>query len=119
MTTDYVAVPRSASVADGVRALRGFEGDPETVTEIYLIDEHEVLEGVVPLARLVLARPETRLEVLSESRFVSVRGDQHQNDVAELFDKYNLRALPVVDKSGKLVGIVEADHVIAFLRARA
>ncbi len=119
MTTDYVAVPKSASVADGIRALRGFEGDPETVTEIYLIDEHEILEGVVPLARLVLARPETRLEVLAEPRFVSVRGDQHQNDVAELFDKYNLRALPVVDKSGKLVGIVEADHVIAFLRARA
>jgi CBS domain-containing protein len=119
MTTDYVAVPKTASVADAIRALRGFEGDPETVTEIYLIDENEVLEGVVPLARLVLARSETRLEVLAEPRFVSVRADQHQNDVAELFDKYNLRALPVVDKSGKLVGVVEADHVIAFLRARA
>ncbi len=119
MTTEYVAVPKAATVADGIRALRGFEGDPETITEVYLIDEHEVLQGVVPLARLVLARPETRLEFLSEPRFVSVRGDQHENDVAELFDKYNLRALPVVDKSGKLVGVVEADHVIAFLRARA
>ncbi|HZZ38547.1 MAG TPA: CBS domain-containing protein [Acidobacteriaceae bacterium] len=119
MTTEYVAVPKSATVADGIRALRGFEGDPETITEVYLIDEQEVLQGVVPLAHLVLARPETRLEVLTEQRFVSVRGDQHQNDVAELFDKYNLRALPVVDKSGRLVGVVEADHVIAFLRARA
>ncbi|HEX3662109.1 MAG TPA: CBS domain-containing protein [Acidobacteriaceae bacterium] len=119
MTTGYVAVPRTATVADGIRALRGFEGDPETITEIYLVDEQETLQGVVPLARLVLARPETRLEVLTEPRFVSVRGDQHENDVAELFDKYNLRALPVVDKSGKLVGVVEADHVIAFLRSRA
>jgi magnesium transporter len=119
MTTEYVAVPQSATVADGIRALRGFEGDPETITEIYLIDSSEVLRGVVPLARLVLARPETRLEVLPEPRFISVRFDQHQNDVAELFDKYNLRALPVVDKAGKLVGVVEADHVIAFLRARA
>ena len=119
MTTEYVAVPKTATVADGIRALRGFEGDPETVTELYLVDEHEVLQGVVPLARLVLARPETRLEVLTEPRFVSVPSDRHENDVAELFDKYNLRALPVVDKSGKLVGVVEADHVIAFLRARA
>ncbi|MGA7523278.1 MAG: CBS domain-containing protein [Acidobacteriaceae bacterium] len=119
MTTDYVAVPKTATVADGIRALRGFEGDPETVTEIYLIDENEALQGVVPLARLVLARPETRLEVLTDPRFVSVHADQHQNEVAELFDKYNLRALPVVDTSGKLVGVVEADHVIAFLRARA
>ncbi len=118
MTTEYVAVPQSAMVADGIRALRGFEGDPETITEIYLIDSGEILRGVVPLARLVLARPETRLEVLAESRFISVQAHQHENEVAELFDKYNLRALPVVDDAGKLVGVVEADHVIAFLRSR-
>jgi CBS domain-containing protein/sporulation protein YlmC with PRC-barrel domain len=118
MTTEYVAVPQSATVADAIRALRGFEGDPETITEVYLIDSGEVLKGVVPLARLVLARPETRLEVLSEARFISVLSNQHENEVAELFDKYNLRALPVVDKGGKLVGAVEADHVIAFLRSR-
>jgi len=118
MTTEYVAVPVSATVADGIRALRGFEGDPETITEIYLIDSGEVLRGVVPLARLVLARPEARLEVLTEPRFICVEFDQHENEVAELFDKYNLRALPVIDKAGKLVGVVEADHVIAFLRAR-
>jgi CBS domain-containing protein/sporulation protein YlmC with PRC-barrel domain len=118
MTTEYVAVPQSATVADAIRALRGFEGDPETITEVYLIDSGEVLKGVVPLARLVLARPETRLEVLAEPRFISVQWNQHENEVAELFDKYNLRALPVVDKEGKLVGAVEADHVIAFLRSR-
>ena len=118
MTTEYVAVPQSAAVADAIRALRGFEGDPETITEVYLIDSGEVLKGVVPLARLVLARPETRLEVLAEPPFISVQSNQHENEVAELFDKYNLRALPVVDKGGKLVGAVEADHVIAFLRSR-
>jgi CBS domain-containing protein/sporulation protein YlmC with PRC-barrel domain len=118
MTPEYVAVPRAATVADGIRALRGFEGDPETITEIYLIDDAEVLQGVVPLARLVLARPETRLEVLAEPRFICCRADQHENEVAELFDKYNLRALPVIDKSDRLVGVVEADHVIAFLRQR-
>lgn len=118
MTTEYIAVPRNSTVADGIRALRGFEGDPETITEIYLLDENEILRGVVPLARLVLARPETRLEVLAEPRVISCRADKHENDVAELFDKYNLRALPVVDASDRLVGVVEADHVIAFLRAR-
>jgi magnesium transporter len=116
MTTEYVAVPRTATVADGIQGLRDFEGDPETITEIYLIDDAEVLQGVVPLARLVLALPETRLEVLADPRFVSCPADAHEQKVAELFDKYNLRALPVVDDAGKLVGVVEADHVIAFLR---
>jgi len=116
MTTEYIAVPRTATVADGVRALREFDGDPETITEIYLIDDADVLQGVVPLARLVLALPGTRLEVLTDPQFISCQVDEHQQKVAELFDKYNLRALPVLNSAGKLVGVIEADHVIAFLR---
>ncbi len=117
MTTDYVSVLSAATVAEGIQALRDFEGDIETVTEIYLVDEGEVLKGVVPLARMVLAKPETRLDVLAEPRFISCNADAHQQQVAELFDKYNLRALPVLNDAGKLVGVVEADHVIAFLRS--
>ena len=116
MTTEYVAVAKTATVADAVHALREFDGDIETITEIYLIDEKEVLQGVVPLARLVLAKAETRLDALAEARFISCPVDAHEHQVAELFDKYNLRALPVLDDQGKLVGVVEADHVIAFLR---
>ncbi len=118
MTTEYVAVPKTASVADAVNALREFDGDIETITEIYLIDEKDVLQGVVPLARMVLAKPETHLEVLSEPRFISCPASAHERQVAEQFDKYNLRALPVVDEHGRLVGVIEADHVIAFLRDR-
>jgi magnesium transporter len=116
MTTEFVQSPYEAIVADGIEALRNFEGDPETVTEIYLVDETEKLKGVVPLARLVLAKPETRMAVLTETRFISCQSGAHQKYVAELFDKYNLRALPVLDDDGRLVGIVEADHVISFLR---
>jgi len=118
MTTEYVAVPQVATVADAIQALRAFEGDIETVTEIYLVDDAEVLKGVVPLARIVLAKPETRLDVLAEPRFISCEADARQEKVAELFDKYNLRALPVLNKDAKLVGVIEADHVIAFLRQR-
>jgi magnesium transporter len=118
MTTQYVAVDKAAQVGDAIRALREFDGDIETITEIYLIDQKDVLHGVVPLARLVLAKPETRLEVLAEPRFISCPSDMHELQVAELFDKYNLRALPVLNEAGKLVGVVEADHVIAFLRER-
>ena len=116
MTTAYVAVPQTATVADGIQALRDFEGDIESITEIYLVDEGEILKGVVPLARIVLAKPETRLDVLAEPQFISTEADAHQQQVAELFDKYNLRALPVLNEEGKLVGVVEADHVISFLR---
>jgi Mg/Co/Ni transporter MgtE len=58
------------------------------------------------------------LSALADARFISCPADAHEQQVAELFDKYNLRALPVLDAEGKLAGVVEADHVIAFLRDR-
>jgi magnesium transporter len=118
MTTDYVQVSASASVRDAVRALREFEGDLEGITEIYLTGDKDVLEGVVPIARMLVSLPETRVSVLADSRVLSCPVDAHQNDVAELFDKYNLHALPVVNNANRLVGAIQADHVIAFLRER-
>jgi CBS domain-containing protein len=118
MTTSYVQVPTAATVADAVRALREFDGDPEGMTEIYLTGKDDVLDGVVPLARLILALPETRVAVLSEPRIISCQAEAHQDEVAELFDKYNLHALPVVNAANRLVGVVQADHVIAFLRSK-
>jgi magnesium transporter len=113
-----VQVGSGATVSDAVRALREFDGDPEGMTEIYLTGDKDVLEGVVPLARLILALPETRVAVLAEPRIISSQAEAHQDDVAELFDKYNLHALPIVDSANRLVGVVQADHVIAFLRAK-
>jgi magnesium transporter len=77
-----------------------------------------MLRGAVTLARLVMAQPETRLSVLSEPRVLSCPADMHQNELAEMFDKYNLHALPVVDPQGRMVGVVQAEHVISFLREK-
>jgi magnesium transporter len=118
MTTEFVAVGTESTVAQAVQALRGFDGDPENVTEIYLYDEKRVLRGAVPLPRLVLALPETRLAVLTEPRVLSCPADLRQNELAETFDKYNLNALPVVDGQGRMVGVVKADQVISFLREK-
>jgi len=118
MTTDFVSVGAEATVAHAVHALRTFDGDPESVTEVYLLDDKRVLRGAVSLARVVMALPETRLAVLAEPRVLSCPADLHQNDLAELFDKYNLHALPVIDTLGRMVGVVQADHVISFLREK-
>jgi sporulation protein YlmC with PRC-barrel domain len=118
MTTDFVALGMQATVAGAVQALRNFDGDPENVTEVYLLDEKRVLRGAISLSRLVMALPETRLAVLAEPRVLSCPWDLRQNALAELFDKYNLRALPVVDAQGRMVGVVQADHVISFLREK-
>lgn len=119
MTTNYIAVPGNTTVAQAVDALRNFDDDPETVSAIYLVDQDGALTGVVPLARLLLAPPESKVVELSESRFVSCPAGMHDKQVAELFDRYNLYALPVVDEHNNLVGVVNADQVIAFMRQQA
>lgn len=118
MTTDFVSVGADASVADAVQALKAFDGDPESVTEIYLLDDKRILRGSVALARVVMAQPETRLSVLAEPRVLFCPADMNQKALAEMFDKYNLHALAVVDALGRMVGVVQADHVISFLRDR-
>jgi CBS domain-containing protein/sporulation protein YlmC with PRC-barrel domain len=116
MTTDFVSAPKDATVADAVEALRSFEGDPDTITEIYLVGEEEKLVGVVMLPRLLLATPATVLETLSEGHNVHCSLDADDKYVAELFDKYNLRSLPVVDHHGRVAGTIHAEQVIAQLR---
>ena len=116
MTTEFVYLGMDATVAQAVQALRSFDGDPESVTEVFLLDEKRVLRGAITLARLLMAQPDTHLSVLPEPRILSCPADLSQNQLAELFDKYNLHALPVVDAQNRMVGVVQADHVISFLR---
>ncbi len=118
MTTEFVYLGADATVAQAVQALRSFDGDPEGVTEVFLLDEKRMLRGAIPLARLVMAQPETHLSVLAEPRVISCPPDLKQNDLAEMFDKYNLHALPVVDWQGRMVGVVQAERVISFLREK-
>ncbi len=118
MTTEYVSVSDEATVADAVEALRVFDGDVETVTAIYLLEADRTLRGSVPLARMLVARPASHLSVLAEPRVLSCPADMHQSEVAELFDKYNLHSVPVVDPQGRMVGVVHSDQVISFLREK-
>ena len=115
MTTEFVWVGVEATVADAVQALRLFDGDAETVTEIYLLDPKRVLRGSVPLARMVVAQPASHMSVLAEPRVLSCPAEMHQSDVAELFDKYNLHSLPVIEAQGRMVGVVHSDQVISYL----
>jgi magnesium transporter len=98
--------------------LRHFEGGIETVSTIYLIDSHGTLAGAVPLAKLVLASPETPLLSLTQEPLISCREDASEMKFAELFDKYNLLTLPVVDDHNKLTGVITSDDVISLLRAK-
>ena len=118
MTTDYMAMLPTAKVAYAIEMMRHFDGPLESMSTIYLVDKDEKLVGSVPLARLVLANPATSLSELSEGSHISCHPDADEREVAELFDKYNLLTLPVVDDGGVLTGVITADDVISLLRSK-
>lgn len=118
MNTDYMALGLDARMIDAVEALRRFEGGIETASTIYLIDSQGTLAGAVPLAKLVLASPETALLSLTQEPLISCRENAKEMQFAELFDKYNLITLPVVDEHNKLTGVITSDDVISLLRAK-
>ncbi len=118
MTTDYLALPPTATVNDAIEALRKFEGGIESVSTIFLVDQDNRLVGAVPLASLVLSSADTHLATLAPGPPISCLAGAREKEVAELFDKYNLLMLPVVDGEGRLTGVITADDIISLLRSK-
>lgn len=112
MTTEYVVVHESASVEGAIAALKYFEGPLESVHVIHLVDNEAVFRGAVPLARILLADSSTSLKGLSTDPVISVQSHEDAKSVVDLFHKYNLMSLPVVDEKGHLLGVVTADDVL-------
>ena len=118
MTTEFLALPVSATVQNAIDSMREFEGGIEAVSTIYLVDSHGTLVGAVPLPRLVLAQANTPMLSLTQEPLVQAQEGVEENEVAELFDKYNLQTLPVVNKESRLTGVITSDDVISMLRAK-
>jgi len=118
MNTEFLAVDSEATVSDAIEALRRFEGGVETVGTIFLVDQEGRLTGAVPLVRLVLAHHDDKLVSLAQHPLISTQAGVREKEVAELFDKYNLQTLPVVDEQGNLTGVITSDDVISLLRAK-
>jgi magnesium transporter len=117
MTTEYIAVAETAVVDDAIEALRNFEGSREAVGTIYLTGPGQKLVGAVPLVKIATSSAAAQLSDLSEP-YIACAPDTPDDDVAALFDKYNLITLAVADEHGRLAGIITADDVITMLRHR-
>jgi flagellar motility protein MotE (MotC chaperone)/sporulation protein YlmC with PRC-barrel domain len=115
MTTELIAVADTGVVGDVVQALKTFEGSREALSTIYVVDRSQKLVGAIPLVTIAISPGNAPLGGLLEP-CPSCARDTPDDEVAALFDKYNLLTLAVVDEHGRLAGIITADDVIAMLR---
>jgi len=112
MTTEFVALPASLTCAQAIDRLRELEPDAETIYYVYVTDDEDRLVGVLSLRDLIVARPDVPVAEVMIPEPVTVGVLADEDEVAEVVAHYNLLAVPVVDASSHLVGIVTVDDAM-------
>ncbi len=112
MQAELLSVPQEASVADTIKHVREYGKDLEGLANIFVVNSHNQVVGQLSLRRLILSDPD---DTVSEVMDISVRlipVDMDQEDVAKMFQKYDIISAPVVEADGSLVGRITIDDII-------
>ena len=120
MTTEFVTLPRSLTVSEALARLREMAETPNMIYYLYVVEEEHSwkLAGVIALRSLILADPTAKLESTMRTEFQMATPDEPAKDIAQRIAEYNLLALPVVDQSGDILGIVTVDDAMEILLPR-
>lgn len=119
MTIEYVDLKRNMTVFDAFTRIRRTGVDKETIYTCYVTDSKRKLKGVVTAKDLLLADENDLIRDIMETNVISVSTIEDKEVVADIFQKYDLLALPVVDGEERLVGIVTVDDAIDVLQEEA
>ena len=115
MNTEFVFVSENATRDEVLEWLRKQDHNHDQLDTIVLLDDKAQYSGVVPVVRMLLAVPGERLAALKMEPLVSLPPEADEKEVFQLFDKYNLRMLTVVDKDKRPVGAITVDDVVSRL----
>ncbi len=112
MTSEFVDLKKYMSVKESFARIRRIGEDKETIYVCFVISADRKLEGIVTVKDLLLADDDVIIEDLMDRNVIFATTTEDQESVSEKFSDYDLMALPVVDKEGRLVGIVTVDDII-------
>jgi len=119
MSTDFLALSESTSAGDAISAIQLASEEVEVPFYLYVIDEEDRLKGVVSLKQLILMNTKMKLKDIMNPELYKVDGFTDQEEVASVVANYNLLAVPVVDESDKLIGVVTVDDIIDIIQSEA
>ena len=119
MTAEYLDLHKEMTVAQAINSIRRKGIDKETVYVAYVTNESRVLEGIVSLKDLIFADPDALIGDIMETDILCANTLDHQEEVVDMIRKYDMLALPIVDKENRLVGIVTVDDAIDVIEEEA
>jgi len=119
MVPEFIALKESTTAEDAIHSLQKEHLDVEMPFYLYVVDENGKLIGVSSLRQLVVVPPDTPLKDFMITDVFTVKTDMDQEEVAKIVARYDILAVPVVDDTNKLVGIVTVDDVIDIIREEA
>ncbi len=119
MNPDFIALREDTTAGEAIESLQKEHLEVEMPFYLYAVDENDKLVGVSSLRQLVVVPPEERLKDFMSTDVFSVETSMDQEEVAKIVARYNILAVPVVDETNWLVGIVTVDDVIDIFREEA
>ncbi len=119
MIPDFIALPEDMTSQKAIESIQKDYHDVEMPFYIYVVDENYKLLGVISLRQLVVEKPQAQLKDFMATDIFSVRTDMDQEEVARIVARYDILAVPVIDETHQLVGIVTVDDVIDIIRLEA
>ena len=119
MTTGYIQINEYMTVKETIAHMRKYAEDAETIYYVYVVDNEERLVGVLSLRELIVARDSSIVKDLMSENIISVFVDEDRDEAVRLVSKYNLIAIPVIDREHRLKGIITVDDIIDVMEEEA
>lgn len=119
MTAEYIGLRKTMTVEEAFSYIRAYGEDKEIIYTCYVMDNKRNLEGVVTVKDLLMNSYDTLIESIMDTHVIKAVTTQDREEVVEIFNKYDLMALPVVDHENRLVGIVTVDDVVDVMEEEA
>lgn len=119
MAKELVKVNISWAVVTCIREMRSQAAEVEHVYSVYVVDDQDVLLGILSLKSLLIASPRDKIVDLYSPDIISVKAYQKAEEVAQIMNKYDLVVLPVIDEIGRLIGRITIDDVVDFIKDEA
>jgi len=119
MALEYVAVSEDTTIDEAIKEIRAKAEDVPEVYNVYVVDKNGMLAGFLPLKNLIVAQASQKIKDVLIADVISVPIEMDQEEVANIFRRYNLVSLPVVDELGKLVGRITVDDIVEVIEEEA